>query len=333
MFAAKFEGNQVAVIIEKEMPVVGPEDVLLKVAYCGLCGSDKRLFYNGHNVTPGHELSGTVVAKGSQVDNPDIGARGIVYIPLFCGKCPECLGGYPSRCETKPGLVGWQVDGGYGEYIAVPARNLILLPEDISLREGVLLLDTISTPAHGIRLCLQSMGKGMPTGAAVLGCGPLGLGSLLVLKAMGCAKIYAYDVAASRLAIAVSFGATPLTEHNDGLQDSIPLVLEASGHMDGRAMALDLVKAGGAVLLLGENNAQWCITPSPRLRRKDCAYIRSFYFTLDEMAQNFQWFRACRENFNSLVSKVGRLPEVEAFHREFCLGETIKPMIRLDSEE
>ncbi|MDR3591695.1 MAG: alcohol dehydrogenase catalytic domain-containing protein [Negativicutes bacterium] len=332
MRAAKFEGNDTVHLVEKPTPAVGPEEVLLKIAYCGLCGSDKRIFHNGHQVTPGHELSGTVVARGSQVENLAVGTKGIVYIPLFCGKCPECTAGFPNRCETKPGLVGWQVDGGYAEYIAIPARNLIPLPEDIDLKEGVLLLDTVSTPAHGIRLCLMSFGQKTPPRAAVLGCGPLGLGSLLVLKAMGIPEIYAYDISPTRMAVAEQFGAQRLDPGGAAFQDAIPLILEASGSLEARAQAFDLVKAGGAILLLGENNSPWTITPTPRLRRKDCAYIRSFYFLLSEMEANYQLFRNCRADFNQLITKIGLLDEIEQFHLEFCRGETIKPMIRLDCD-
>ncbi|MBP2640178.1 MAG: alcohol dehydrogenase catalytic protein [Firmicutes bacterium] len=328
MLSVKFEGNQTATIVETFLPPVGPDDVLLKIAYCGLCGSDKRPFHNGHPVTPGHEFSGTVVEKGTNVKNLSIGSTGIVYIPLFCGQCSECQKGYPSRCETKPGLVGWQVDGGYAEYAMIPAKNLICLPEDISLQEGVLLLDTISTPAHGIRLCLKFFDNELPGKAAVIGCGPLGLGSILVLKAMGCPEIYAYDISEARLQQAVSFGARPLTVNDEKTLDAIPLVLEASGQFSARAMALDLVKAGGSVLLLGENNAPWSIQPTPKLRRKDCAYVRSFYFIPAEMEENFNLFRNCRTEFNSLVSKIGTLQETENFHKDFCEGKTIKPMIR-----
>ncbi|CEP69407.1 GroES (chaperonin 10)-like [Moorella glycerini] len=330
MLAAIFKGNEEIEIVDKEMPVAGPDDVLIKVSYCGLCGSDKRLFYQGSAIVPGHEISGVIVQSGANV-SLKAGTKAIIYIPLFCGKCVECRTGNNNRCPNINGLVGWQLPGGYEEYLVVPARNVIPLPPDISLDEGVLLLDTIGTPAHGIRLCSKCVGHPATGKAAIIGCGPLGLGSMLVLQAMGCQEIYAYDVAEDRLGLAISLGARPLPLPAQNQEATFPLIIEATGNERGRQLALDLVKAGGAVLLLGESNNPWIIKPSPKLRRKDCFYIRSFYFPLNEVDDNFKIFREKRDSFKKLISKVGSLLDIETMHKEFCAGKTIKPLIKLET--
>jgi threonine dehydrogenase-like Zn-dependent dehydrogenase len=329
MLAANFMGNEVIELLEKPKPEnIGPEEVLLKVGYCALCGSDKRLFYEGSSIVPGHEISGEVVEVGDRAD-VKIGTKVIVYIPLYCGECENCKNGDTNRCLNLNGLVGWQVPGGYQQYIKIPAKNIIALPEDISLQEGVLLLDTIGTPAHGIRFGLKAMGN-VPNKAIVIGCGPLGLGSLLVLKSMGIENIYAFDVNEERAKIAEGFGAKIIEQDNLDYINYFPIVVEASGNENARKLALNVVKAGGFVLLLGESNKPFIIQPSPSLRRKDCYYVRTFYFPLTEVEENFKLFRKGRGDFNSLVSNIGSLQDIEAMHKEFCAGKTIKPLVQVN---
>jgi len=327
MLAAKFRGKGNVQLVDMEIPNVSSNEVLIRVAYCGLCGSDKRLFYNGTEVTPGHEISGEVVEVGENVDLPE-GTRGIVYIPLFCGICEECLSGNNNRCPNMKGLVGWQVPGGYAEYLVIPAKNFIPLPPDIGLDEGILLLDTIGTPAHGIRMCLNAIRARLER-AAVIGCGPLGLGALLVLQAMGCEQVYVSDVMPTRQQMALELGGIELETKTFSLDSSFPLVIEASGSQEGRELALNLVKAGGAVLWLGESDNPFVITPSPKLRRKDAYYVRSFYFPLNEVEDNFGLFRGKREKFKKLISKVGYLSEIENMYRDFFAGQAIKSLIKI----
>ncbi|CAA7603072.1 Alcohol dehydrogenase GroES-like domain protein [Acididesulfobacillus acetoxydans] len=327
MLAASFMGEQKIALVDKEIPAIKSDEVLIKVAYTGLCGSDKRLFYLGTPVVPGHEISGTVIQIGVDV-NTDIhkGTRVIVYIPLYCNSCNECRLGNYNRCENISGLIGWQVPGGYEEFMAVPAGNVIPIDDDISLDEAVLLLDTIGTPGHGIRMCIKAIGDNVAERALVIGCGPLGLGSLLVLKGMGIKEIYAYDPNVNRLHLALDFGARAYDAERS---PEMHIVIEASGQEVARQMALHAVHAGGAVLLLGESSTPWTIVPSPEIRRKDCFYIRSFYFPLKEVKENVSLFKDNRTEFNKLISEVGSLKEIERMHIDFCEGKTIKPLVKL----
>jgi len=295
-----------------------------------LCGSDKRLFYNGTANIPGHEISGEIARSGPGAELP-VGTRVNLYIPLFCGSCEECRAQSSQRCGHIKGLIGWQTPGGFAEYLVVPAANAMVLPDDIALDEGVLLLDTIGTSAHAVRQGLEGRGWGaVPPRAAVIGCGPLGLGTLLVLKTMGCPEIYAADVAADRLAQAEAFGAKPLTDL-EAAENQFPLVVEASGHATARQTALSVVRTGGAVLLLGESDTPWVINPSPKLRRKECFYIRSFYFPQHEIPANFELLRRGRREFRQLISKTGPLEDLQALYAEFCAGKTLKPMVEFGS--
>jgi threonine dehydrogenase-like Zn-dependent dehydrogenase len=329
MFSAKFLGNEKIDIVETSVPEPGTSDVLLKTSYCALCGSDKRLFHRGAKVTPGHELTGVVVKNGPGVDVP-LGTRAAVYIQRFCGTCDHCRAGMTNRCiSATDGLVGWQTDGGYAQYLVVPAANLILLPDDISDADGVLLLDTIGTAAYGIKYCMSAARSDIVFGsAAVIGCGPLGLGSLLVLSGLGWTRTAAYDPNQQRLGVAVSWGVDAIDPEDAAISSRYALVVEASGHPAARAMALDIVAPGGAVLLLGENDDPWTITPSPKLRRKDCAYIRSFYFPLNQAEENMALFRASANEYREMIAHRAPLGDLEVAFSDFCAGKTLKPIVR-----
>src|SRR5699024_164783 len=193
MKAANFLGENKINIVEKEAPHLEFEnDVIVEVNCCGLCGSDKRLFREGAKHTPGHEISGTIYKKGKDV-KLRIGQRVIIYIPIYCGKCKFCEVGNTNQCQNIKELVGWQRSGGYAEYVKVPEQNVIPIPDDISDEDGVLLLDTIGTAAHAVRLAMPTL-KNKEENTLVIGCGPLGLGMILVLKAFGFNNIFATDI-------------------------------------------------------------------------------------------------------------------------------------------
>ncbi|MEW5958449.1 MAG: alcohol dehydrogenase catalytic domain-containing protein, partial [Chloroflexota bacterium] len=244
--------------------------------------------------------------------------------------CKFCQAGETNRCFSQPGgLVGWQTPGGYAQYLLVPAANLIPLPADISEGEGVLLLDTIGTAAYGIKQCMYSASSSVRAGrAAVVGCGPLGLGSYLILASLAWPEVAVYDPAQNRMQVALEWGATALDPLDLANESQFGVVVEASGHLDARALAMNLVEPGGALLLLGENDNPWTITPTPKLRRKDCAYVRSYYFPLTAVEANLELLRARRPEYQQLISQVLPLQDLEQAFIDFCAGKSLKPLVQ-----
>jgi threonine dehydrogenase-like Zn-dependent dehydrogenase len=268
---------------------------------------------------------------GAGVDIP-LGTRAAVYIGLYCGQCKFCLAGETNRCLQMKGLVGWQTQGGYAQELIVPAKNLIPLPEDISDAEGVLLLDTIGTATYGVEICSQrALSAARSDRAAVVGCGPMGLGSLLSLQAAGWDRVFAHDPAESRLQTAISFGAEPLSSESSANEGKFALVIEAVGHPNARNLALDLVEPGGAVLLLGESDLPWTLPESPKWRRKDCYYVRSFYFPIGAAGKNMEVLRTRREQFHQMIQEVVPLEGLQQAFADFCAGKTLKPLVRPNS--
>jgi threonine dehydrogenase-like Zn-dependent dehydrogenase len=307
--------------------------VLLKTSYCGLCGSDKRLFHSGAKVTPGHELTGVVEKNGPGADVA-LGTRAAVYIHRYCGVCKFCQVGETNHCAAPAGgLVGWQSAGGYAQYLTVPAANLIPLPDDLSDAEGVVLLDTIGTAANGIQKAMHNAtSKARSNSAAVVGCGPLGLGSLLVLSSLGWDKVYAYDPATPRLEVAKAWGAEPFDPEDPAVKNRYAVVVEASGHHLARGLAMSVVETGGSVLLLGENDNPWTITPSPELRRKDCAYVRSYYFPIGAAGEYMNLFRTRRAQYNEMIKDRVRLQDLQPAFEDFVAGKTLKPLVKPDED-
>jgi threonine dehydrogenase-like Zn-dependent dehydrogenase len=303
-------------------PSAGPGEVLLRVLACALCGSDLRPLRNGWPVTPGHEVVGRVDQPGHALH----GQRCLVYIPVWCGRCPSCLGGDTHLCDHATELVGWQRHGGYADALLVPTQCLLPVPDDVPTHLAPLLLDTIGTAAHGVRLS-QAL---VPAGRVlVLGAGPIGLGALLVLQHFGYGPIDVLDPNDFRRGVAAELGGRPVT-----LPDAqrYPLVLECSGKDAARQTALEVVAARGVVVQLGEADA-WQVTETKAIRRKDFYYVRSFYFPVAEYALNIELLRADRARYERLVDARVPLDGLQDLFAQFARGERLKPQLSLVTED
>lgn len=330
MRKAVFLGQEKIEVQESPVPAPGPEEVLLKTSYCGLCGSDKRLFYNGTATTPGHELTGIVVKNGPGASAP-IGARVALYIHHFCGQCRFCKTGETNRCvNVRGGQVGFNRPGGYAQYLTAPASCLIPLPADISDSEGILLLDTIGTAAYGIKYALGTLESQARSGrAAVVGLGPLGLGSLLVLSTLGFEKeIFVFDPAPARLTAALSWGAKEIEPERIFEQGDFTVVIEATGQPAGRDLVLDLVEPGGCVVLFGQSPNPWTIPVNIKWRRKDFSLVHPFYFPIGMAAEFADIFRARAAQYRQMIRPVVPLEKLEETFRDYCAGKTLKPLVK-----
>lgn len=322
---ARFGGSGSIVFEDRTLETPAPGTVRLRVDVCALCGSDKRLLASGSDVVPGHEIAGTVVDLGDGVSGALVpGTRGIVYIPVWCGRCDQCAAGQTNRCLDLDGLVGWQRDGGFAEHVDVPERCLLPVPDDVPQDVAVLGLDTVGTAAHGLRMALRTQDS-RPERVLVVGCGPLGLGVVAVARAMGVEEVHAYDPHPGRLAVAERLGAVPLTD--TGGESRFAVTVEVSGADGARELAQRLVRPGGAVLALGESTEPYLMPATPRWRRTDCFTVRSFYFPLTEVEENWDLLRRCGPGLrDALASPVG-LADLPAAFEAFVGGDHLKPYV------
>lgn len=318
MRGARFSGSGQATIAEWPEPVVAPGEVLLRVRRTALCGSDIKLWHRGAAWVPGHEIFGVVDQPG----HAQHGQRCLVYIPVHCGHCSSCVAGDTHLCETESVLVGWNRPGGYAEALSVPQQCLLPVPEDIPDDLAPLLLDTIGTAAHGIRLAAPLIAPGP---VLVMGAGPIGLGAILALKDHGIHDIFVSDPKESRLQLANEFGAQ--THPLGDLDKRFSLVLECSGAHVARNRGLHVVKPHGVVVLLGENDAPWTIEETKPIRRKDFLMMRSFYFPKSEFEKNIDLLRRNRVLYEKIVDRIFPLDDLPEMFEKFTRGELIKPLM------
>jgi L-iditol 2-dehydrogenase len=317
MQTAVFHGHGRIEIAEAPLPKPTTGEVLLRVRACALCGSDLRPLRNGWPVTPGHEILGRVDQPGHALH----GRRCLVYIPVWCGHCPTCRSGQQHLCDNATELVGWQRAGGYAEALTVPQQCLLPVPDDIPDHLAPLLLDTIGTAAHGVRLSQALVHGGR---ALILGAGPIGLGALLVLQQFGYGPVDVIDPNAFRRGVATELGGRAVAAAQPGAR--YPLVLECSGKDAARQTALEAVGPLGVVLQLGEADA-WAVNETRAIRRKDFYCVRSFYFPLSEFDANVELLRANRARYERLVDARVPLASLQELFAQFARGERLKPQL------
>ena len=192
------------------IPSIGEKDILVQVRAAGICHSDAHYRAGKSSmgrlpITLGHEISGIVEQAGSQVNTLKKGDRVALHYNTSCGDCYYCSTGNEQFCTTVK-MLGHHVDGGYAEYIAVPARNAIPLPDEISFEEGATLMCASATALHALRKSRVKAGETV----AVFGIGGLGLSAIQLAKAMGAVEVYAVDIQQDKLELASEYNATPI---------------------------------------------------------------------------------------------------------------------------
>jgi propanol-preferring alcohol dehydrogenase len=195
---------------EIPIPSFSEDDVLVRVRASGICHSDAH--YRGGRspmgrlpITLGHEVAGEVEWVGPHVTNVRAGERVCLHYNISCGDCFYCKTGNEQFCTTVK-MIGHHIDGGYAEYITVPARNAIPLPEEISFEEGATLMCASATALHALRRGRVKDGETV----AVFGVGGLGLSAIQLAKALGAVEVYAVDIKLDKLELASEYGAIPI---------------------------------------------------------------------------------------------------------------------------
>lgn len=192
------------------IPSAGEEDVLVRVRAAGICHSDAH-YRAGRSpmgrmpITLGHEVAGEVEWVGARVSTVRAGERVCLHYNISCGDCYYCKSGKEQFCTTVQ-MIGHHVDGGYAEYIAIPARNAVPLPEEISFEEGATLMCASATALHALRRGRVKDGETV----AVFGVGGLGLSAIQLAKALGAVEVYAVDIKQDKLELASEYGAIPV---------------------------------------------------------------------------------------------------------------------------
>lgn len=195
---------------EVSIPRIEEQDVLVRVKAAGICHSDAHYRAGVSPVlslplTLGHEVAGVVEEVGSQVSNVKAGDRVCLHYLVTCGDCYYCSTGNEQFC-TSGAMIGKHRDGGYAEYISVPARNAFSLLDELSFEEGAVLMCSSATSFHALRKAEVKPGERV----AIFGVGGLGMSAVQLARAFGALDVYAVDVDEKKLEVAERFGAVPV---------------------------------------------------------------------------------------------------------------------------
>jgi L-iditol 2-dehydrogenase len=257
-------------IADLPAPVPGADEILVRVAACGICGSDVHGYdgTSGRRIPPivmGHEAAGVVAAAGSGVSKFKLGDRVTFDSTVYCGQCEFCLQGEINLCNNRQ-VVGvscgdYRRAGAFAEYVVVPQRITYHLPEGLEFHEAAM-LEAVSVALDALRVYEM---KGGET-ALVIGAGMIGLLTLQAAKAAGASQVLIADIDRTRLERAEKLGAdaTLLLSGSDLVQEilrrtggrGVDLVLEAVGRDETISASIASVRKGGTVTLIGNISPQ-----------------------------------------------------------------------------
>jgi 2-desacetyl-2-hydroxyethyl bacteriochlorophyllide A dehydrogenase len=222
---------------EVAVPKIGPREVLVRIAACGICHSDAHYragisSTDSLPVTLGHEVAGRIEAVGEKVTYVSPGDRVCIHYLVSCGHCDFCVRGNEQFCAQVQ-MIGNHRDGGYAEFIAVPGRNVFALPGEISFEQGAIMMCSSATALHALNKVRLKSGQSV----AIFGFGGLGFSALQLAKALGSGKIYVVEINAAKLTTAAALGGVPI---DATAGDPVQQIEEATGGK-GADVAIELV--------------------------------------------------------------------------------------------
>ncbi len=281
---------------EHDLPNIDPDEVLIKVAFAGICGSELS-GYLGHNalrVPPlvmGHEFSGELVAIGPQARaaHPTLteGQPVTVNPLLACGTCRFCFTGMPHLCRSRQ-LIGAHRAGAFAECVRVPASNVLPLPAGMSLHTGAL-AEPAAVAVHIGALAGPLEGEQ----ALVLGAGPIGLLALQVLRLQGAAAVFVSDLDPARLEMVAAYGGHPIDARSEDVAQIVAtstdglgaaVTVDAVGTARTRAQGVGATRSAGRLILSGLHE-ETSAMPAAEIIRREIVVQGSFCYTHADFAR------------------------------------------------
>ncbi len=297
MKGAVFLGNRRIEVRDFPDPTPGPGEVVIQMKASGLCGSDLKFYRSppgeaqkalglGDQADPfiaGHEPCGVIAARGPGVSEREapIGQRVMDHHYSGCGVCKHCRVGWSQLCKAGITVYGVTANGGHAEYLKVPARTLVPLPDELSFVEGAAVSCGTGT-AYG---ALRRMNLAGGSTLAVFGQGPVGISATLLGAKMG-ARVVAVETSPERRALALEFGADQAIDFSDCEKalkeltrgEGVDLALDTTGAAAARLAAVRCAKTWGTVCFVGEGG-EVTLDVSRDMLRKQLTLIGSWTFS------------------------------------------------------
>jgi len=295
------------------IPEIGPSDVLIRVEAAGICHSDAHYRagvskIDNLPVTLGHEVAGRVEKVGAEVANLAPGDRVCVHYLVQCGTCEFCVRGLEQFCPEAQ-MIGKHRDGGYAEFIRVPARNAFMLPDEISFEIGAILMCSSATALHALNKARLKSGESV----AIFGFGGLGFSALQLAQALECGQTYVVEVNRAKLQSAAKLGAVainakasdPVEQVKDATAGKgVDVSLELIGSAKTMRQAVECLGPLGRAALVGLTKESMSIFPYTELINKEAEIVGVSDHLASEFPTLLEFARSGKLRFPSEVLRV-----------------------------
>ncbi|MBE0478597.1 alcohol dehydrogenase catalytic domain-containing protein [Candidatus Aerophobetes bacterium] len=327
-------------ILEVEKPSIQPDEVLIRVSFAGICGSDLHIYEwsEGYEwlkfpLIPGHEFSGEVVTTGNQVGSVQVGDRVTVSPHVYCGRCYYCRGGKPNLCREGALRIGFIRPGAFADFVAVPESSVFVLPENCPLDVAAL-----TEPFCVALYALETAGSSLGNSVLIVGPGPIGLILVKTLKYMGISSLLIAGLTDDnhRLMLAQSLGADEtIRVDKENLLEvvknvtqgmGVDTVFEVSGSIEGLTQAMESVKKGGKIFMIGlfQNPTKFFFTP---LVRREIMLQGVFNYTSETWRKAISLFTTKKIDLSSLITHKIPLGKIEEGFQLLKQKEAVKVLV------
>jgi len=293
-------------------PNVMEKEVLVRIRAAGICHSDVHYRAGTSPVGPlpqtlGHEVAGVVEKVGASVCSVGVGDRVCLHYLLTCGECYFCRNGHEQFCPQGR-MIGKHCDGGFAEYIVVPARNAVPIPDGVSFEQAAVLMCSTATSFHALRKGRLQPGETV----AVFGVGGLGMSAIQLARACGALQVYAVDINAARLQLAGRFGAIAVNAAQEDpvaqlrrLTDGrgVDVALELIGLPLTMRQAVQCLGVLGRAVLVGLCDRPFEIDSYRELLGKEAEVIGASDHLLHELPVLLEFVRQGRLDLSQVISR------------------------------
>jgi len=318
------------------IPQLGDNEVLIKVRYAGICGSDITVMKGKHisakpPVILGHEFSGVV--KKSNSKNFKIGDKVVVEPLIYCGKCEACNSGATHVCRYLK-LYGIHKDGGFAEFVKIPDSSIYILPDDVTLIEGAL-VEPLAVAIHSLRMSGMKLGDNV----LITGAGPIGILCGILARNFGANNVIITDISNFRLEIARKFSMTSFNSKQannfktfiNNFTDNCgaDICFECSGIQEAINQALEVLAIKGTLVQvgIGKNNVE---IDMKNIAYKEQRIVGVRVYAKGDFKRAINFIAGKKENLPEIVTDIIKFKDIlEAFKLSEKTGESLKILIEM----
>jgi L-iditol 2-dehydrogenase len=299
------------------LPSPEGDEIKIKTSYGGICGSDVSVYkgklpHATYPLRPGHELVGTVIEAGDQASYL-VGTRVVILPNTFCGECDLCLKGHTNICRHKKSL-GVNANGGFSEEFIISSKFALSLPDDLEDEKAVL-IEPLAVVVHAFKKVNISKG----TSVAIVGSGNEGMLASALAYYLG-AQVTAIDINPKKLEIIRSIGDIKAVYPSEISDEKFDVVIEAAGVKSSVEQGIQLVKPGGAMVLIGMTPE--ADIPIIQLVRNELTLFGTIIYNFpSDYQQTIEYLQDENLNIAPIVSKIVPLTEYQSAYESALSGD------------